>query len=58
MLYEVITMEKRQKFSIWYLLLGVWLVLLLQNYITAMFEIKTIPYSEFLKLLKERNNFV
>jgi len=46
-------MEKRQKFSIWYVLLGVWLVLLLQNYITAMFEIKTIPYSEFLKLLKE-----
>jgi cell division protease FtsH len=46
-------MEKRQKFSIWYVLLGVWLVLLLQNYITTMFEIKTIPYSEFLKLLKE-----
>jgi len=46
-------MEKRQKVSIWYVLLGVWLVLLLQNYITTMFEIKTIPYSEFLKLLKE-----
>jgi cell division protease FtsH len=46
-------MEKRQKFSIWYVLLGVWLVLLLQNYITTMFAIKTIPYSEFLNLLKE-----
>ncbi|MGD2097103.1 MAG: ATP-dependent zinc metalloprotease FtsH [Desulfobacterales bacterium] len=46
-------MEKRQKFSIWYVLLGIWLVLILQNYITAMFAIKTIPYSEFLKLLKE-----
>jgi cell division protease FtsH len=46
-------MEKRQKFSIWYVLLGIWIVLILQNYITAMFAIKTIPYSEFLKLLKE-----
>ena len=46
-------MEKRHKFSIWYVLLGVWLVLLLQNYITTMFAIKTIPYSEFLNLLKE-----
>jgi cell division protease FtsH len=46
-------MEKRQKFSIWYVLLGIWFVLILQNYITAMFAIKTIPYSEFLKLLKE-----
>lgn len=46
-------MEKRQKFSIWYVLLGIWVVLILQNYITSMFAIKTIPYSEFLKLLKE-----
>ena len=46
-------MEKRQKFSIWYVLLGIWFVLLLQNSITTMFAIKTIPYSEFLKLLKE-----
>ena len=46
-------MEKRQKFSIWYVLLGVWFVLLLQNSITTMFAIKTIPYSEFLKLLKQ-----
>ena len=46
-------MEKRQKFSIWYVLLGIWVVLILQNYLTTMFAIKTIPYSEFLKLLKE-----
>jgi cell division protease FtsH len=46
-------MEKRQKFSIWYVLLGVWFVLILQNYLTGMFAIKTLPYSEFLKLLKE-----
>ena len=47
-------MEKHQKFSIWYVLLGVWIVLILQNYITSMFAVKTIPYSEFLKLLKEK----
>jgi len=46
-------MEKRQKFSIWYVILGIWFVLLLQNSITTMFAVKTIPYSEFLKLLKE-----
>ncbi len=46
-------MEKQQKFSIWYVLLGIWVVLILQNYITTMFAIKTIPYSEFLRLLKE-----
>jgi cell division protease FtsH len=46
-------MEKRHKFSIWYVLLGIWFVLILQNYITNMFAIKTIPYSEFLRLLKE-----
>ncbi|MGD8471830.1 MAG: ATP-dependent zinc metalloprotease FtsH, partial [Desulfobacteraceae bacterium] len=46
-------MEKRHKFSIWYVLLGIWFVLILQNYITNMFAIKTIPYSEFLQLLKE-----
>ncbi|UCE54020.1 MAG: ATP-dependent zinc metalloprotease FtsH [Desulfobacterales bacterium] len=47
-------MEKHHKFSIWYVLLGVWFILILQNYITSMFAIKTIPYSEFLKLLKEK----
>jgi cell division protease FtsH len=47
-------MEKRQKVSIWYVLLGIWIVLILQNYITTMFAIKTVPYSEFLKLLKEK----
>jgi cell division protease FtsH len=46
-------MEKRQKFSIWYVLLGVWVVLIVQNLIVSMFGIKTIPYSEFLRLLKE-----
>jgi len=46
-------MEKQHKFSIWYVLLGIWLVLIIQNFLFSAFAIKTIPYSEFLKLLKE-----
>jgi cell division protease FtsH len=46
-------MEKRHKFSIWYVFLGIWFVLIIQNYLVSTFAIKTIPYSEFLKLLKE-----
>ncbi len=47
-------MEKHHKFSIWYVLLGIWVVLILQNYLAGLLAIKTIPYSEFLKLLKEK----
>ncbi len=46
-------MEKQHKFSLWYVLLGVWAVLLVQNYIASMFAVTTIPYSQFLKYLKE-----
>ena len=46
-------MEKQHKFSIWYVLLGIWFVLILQNYMVSAFAIKTIPYSEFLNLLKQ-----
>jgi cell division protease FtsH len=46
-------MERRQKISIWYVLLGIWIVLIFQNYMTTMFAIKMVPCSEFLKLLKE-----
>jgi hypothetical protein len=35
-------MEKRQKFSIWYVLLGDWFVLILRNYITDVFAVKTV----------------
>ena len=45
-------MEKRHKFSIWYVLLGVWVVLIIQSYIASMFAAQTIPYSQFLDLLK------
>ncbi|MGD9251897.1 MAG: ATP-dependent zinc metalloprotease FtsH [Desulfobacterales bacterium] len=45
-------MKKQHRFSIWYVLLGVWLVLLLHNLIASTFLVKTIPYSEFIGLLK------
>jgi cell division protease FtsH len=45
-------MEKRHKFSIWYVLLGVWVVLIVQSYIASMLATQVIPYSQFLDLLK------
>jgi len=46
-------MERQHKFSIWYVLLGIWGVFIIHNMIFSAFSIKTIPYSEFLKLVKE-----
>jgi len=46
-------MEKHHKFSIWYVLLGIWVVLIIQSYIASMFAQQIIPYSQFLALLKE-----
>ncbi|MBW2405863.1 MAG: ATP-dependent zinc metalloprotease FtsH [Deltaproteobacteria bacterium] len=46
-------MEKQHKFSIWYILLGIWGVFIIHNMIFTALSIKTIPYSEFLKLVKE-----
>ncbi|UCF92737.1 MAG: ATP-dependent zinc metalloprotease FtsH [Desulfobacterales bacterium] len=46
-------MEKHHKFSLWYVLLGIWLVLILHNLLFSAFSIRTIPYSEFLTALKE-----
>jgi cell division protease FtsH len=46
-------MEKQHKFSIWYILLGIWGVFIIHNMIFSALSIKTIPYSEFLKLVKE-----
>jgi len=46
-------MEKHQKFSMWYVLLGIWVVLIIQNALFSAFSVKTIPYSEFLKALNE-----
>ena len=45
-------MEKQHKFSVFYILIGVWVVLIIQSYIASMFAVKTIPYSQFMMLLK------
>ena len=46
-------MQKQHKFSLWYVILGIWGVLLLQNLMFSAMAVKTIPYSEFLNLLKD-----
>ena len=46
-------MEKHQKFSMWYVILGIWGVLLLHNLMFSAMAVKTLPYSEFLKLLEQ-----
>lgn len=46
-------MEKRHKFSLWYVLIGIWVVLIVQGYISSMFVVESIPYSSFLGLLQE-----
>ena len=45
-------MEKQHKFSVWYVLVGVWVVLIAQSYISSMFAYQVVPYSQFLTLLK------
>jgi len=46
-------MKKEQKFSMLYILLALWAVLLIQNYLTTALSSQVIPYSQFLTLLKE-----
>jgi len=45
-------MEKHHKFSIWYVLIAVWIVLILQNVIAQKFRVQQVPYSEFVKSLQ------
>ncbi len=44
-------MEKHHKFSIWYVLIAVWIVLILQHAIAERFAVKQVPYSEFMQAL-------
>ncbi|MFH1091786.1 MAG: ATP-dependent zinc metalloprotease FtsH [Pseudomonadota bacterium] len=45
-------MEKRTRFSIWYLILGFWAVLIIQSAVTQAFRVQQIPYSEFITSLE------
>ena len=46
--YREINNEKKHKFNIYYILMAVWGVLILQNLIFGQFRPKVIPYSEFI----------
>ncbi len=46
-------MKKQHKFSIWYVLLAFWLILIIQTYIASRYAVEAIPYSQFMSLLKE-----
>lgn len=46
-------MEKKHKFSIWYVLLGIWFVLLLNNWLYSTLGPVHLAYSEFLNNLRE-----
>jgi cell division protease FtsH len=45
-------MEKQHKFSIWYVLIAIWIVIILHNLLNQMFAIERIPYSEFVNALQ------
>ena len=45
-------MEKHHKFSIWYVLIAVCIVHILQNAISQKFQVQQGPYSEFVKSLQ------
>ena len=46
-------MKRHYRFSIWYFIIGIWLVLIMQNYLASTFAVKTIAYSEFLDYLQQ-----
>ncbi len=45
-------MEKHYKFSIWYVIIAIWGVFLLNNLIVSTYGPKNLPYSDFLAALK------
>jgi cell division protease FtsH len=46
-------MEKHHKFSIWYVLIAIWVVLIVHDVMVNMFAIEHIPYSDFIKALAQ-----
>jgi len=45
--------EQHHRISIWYVIIGVWIVLILQNFLASTYAIQTIPYSQFVQKLKQ-----
>ncbi|HPD60724.1 MAG TPA: ATP-dependent zinc metalloprotease FtsH [Thermodesulfobacteriota bacterium] len=46
-------MEKHHKFSIWYVLIAIWVVLIVHDVMVNMFAVEHIPYSDFIKALEQ-----
>ncbi len=46
-------MKKQHRFSIWYAIIGMWAVLLVHNMIASSLSVENIPYSEFVKAVKD-----
>jgi len=46
-------METKTKFSLWYVVIAIWGILALQNYIASQYAPRVVPYSEFLNALKD-----
>ncbi|MBU2550137.1 MAG: ATP-dependent zinc metalloprotease FtsH [Proteobacteria bacterium] len=44
-------MNKQTKFSIWYIILAFWAIMLIQNVITQAYKVQHLPYSDFLAAL-------
>lgn len=48
-------MEKHHKFSVWYILIGIWAVLIIHNIIYQALATRIIPYSKFLEYVAQNN---
>ncbi len=45
-------MERHHKFSLWYVLIAIWIVMIAHSLIMQMFSVEHIPYSRFIEALK------
>jgi len=46
-------MDAKKRFTIWYIIGGIWLFFIMQNMLASAFAVKQIPYSEFMEAVKE-----
>ena len=46
-------METKTKYSLWYVVIAIWGIIIIQNLIASQFAPRVLPYSEFLKSLKD-----
>jgi len=46
-------MDAKKRFTIWYIIGGIWLFFIMQSMLASAFAVKQIPYSEFMEAVKE-----